>query len=275
MTETIRQWSEDKLNILRDYAAAYSTILSKKTNLKHIYIDAFAGSGKYISETTGKIVPGSPIKVLEVKPPFYEYHFVEKNPKKLNELKKLTEEYPKVHIYGGDCNEKLLKIIFPKVKYEDYKRALCFLDPYGIHLEWKVIQQAGKMKSVEIFLNFAILDMRRNVLRRNLNKVNESQIVRMNKFWGDDSWRNLLSSSQLSLDLFKEKNYVTLEYKNLAIEFQSRLKNVAEFKFVPDPIPVRNKQRNILYYLFFASQNQVGYKIAKHIFNTYSKKGII
>jgi three-Cys-motif partner protein len=233
MTETIRQWSEDKLNILRDYAAAYSTILSKKTNLKHIYIDAFAGSGKYISETTGKIVPGSPIKVLEVKPPFYEYHFVEKDPKKLNELKKLTEEYPKVHIYGGDCNEKLLKIIFPKVKYEDYKRALCFLDPYGIHLEWKVIQQAGKMKSVEIFLNFAILDMRRNVLRRNLNKVNESQIVRMNKFWGDDSWRNLLSSSQLSLNLFKEKKYITLEYKNLAKEFQSRLKKVAEFKFVP------------------------------------------
>jgi hypothetical protein len=33
-------WSEVKLDIIREYAVAYSTILSKQ-RLRHIYVDAF------------------------------------------------------------------------------------------------------------------------------------------------------------------------------------------------------------------------------------------
>jgi glucose-6-phosphate 1-dehydrogenase len=35
--------------------------------------------------------------------------------------------------------------VFPRVRYEDYRRALCFLDPYGLH-KWAVIE-AGEMHS--------------------------------------------------------------------------------------------------------------------------------
>ena len=37
-------WSEIKLAIIREYAKAYSTILSAQTNARfsHVYIDAFA-----------------------------------------------------------------------------------------------------------------------------------------------------------------------------------------------------------------------------------------
>jgi three-Cys-motif partner protein len=38
-------WSEAKLDIVRKYAKAYSTILSKQEKLIHVYIDAFAGPG--------------------------------------------------------------------------------------------------------------------------------------------------------------------------------------------------------------------------------------
>ena len=41
------------------------------------------------------------------------------------------------------------------------------LDPYGLHLDWEVIETAGKMRSIEIFLNFPIMDMNRNALWRN------------------------------------------------------------------------------------------------------------
>ena len=43
--DEIGYWSEIKLEIVRDYAAAYSTILTKK-NLPHVYVDAFAGAGR-------------------------------------------------------------------------------------------------------------------------------------------------------------------------------------------------------------------------------------
>ncbi len=50
--DEIGYWSEIKLDIIKDYAAAYSRILSsqKNPNFYHIYIDAFAGAGKHISK---------------------------------------------------------------------------------------------------------------------------------------------------------------------------------------------------------------------------------
>ena len=39
------------------------------------------------------------------------------------------------------------------------RRALCLLDPYNINLKWEVIETAGKMGSVEVFLNFMIMDI--------------------------------------------------------------------------------------------------------------------
>ena len=53
--DEIGYWSEIKLDIIKDYAAEYSLILSsqKKPRLYHIYIDAFAGAGKHISKKTG------------------------------------------------------------------------------------------------------------------------------------------------------------------------------------------------------------------------------
>jgi three-Cys-motif partner protein len=58
----IGPWSEVKLEIIRKYAQAYSTIFnaSNQQNLYHVYIDAFAGAGRHFSRASGAIVPGSP-----------------------------------------------------------------------------------------------------------------------------------------------------------------------------------------------------------------------
>jgi hypothetical protein len=45
--DEIGYWSEIKLDIVKDYASAYSRILAAQTKpaLHHVYIDAFAGAG--------------------------------------------------------------------------------------------------------------------------------------------------------------------------------------------------------------------------------------
>jgi three-Cys-motif partner protein len=68
----------------------------------------------------------------------------------------------------------LLENIFPNVKYENYRRALCLLDPYGLHLKWEVIQTAGRMGTIDMFLNFPIMDMNRNALWRNPELTRET-----------------------------------------------------------------------------------------------------
>ena len=56
--DEIGYWSEVKLDIVREYGAAYSKILSKQRGLQHVYIDAFAGAGQHISKRTGEFITG-------------------------------------------------------------------------------------------------------------------------------------------------------------------------------------------------------------------------
>src|SRR5258708_26870396 len=164
--EEIGYWSEVKLSILKEYAKAYSQIMAAQRNpaLRHCYIDAFAGSGIHLSKITNGFVAGSPLNALLIQPPFREFHLIDLSAKRLESLRKQVGSRKDVQIYHGDCNEVLLKKVFPQVEYAAYRRGLCLLDPYGLHLDWKVIQTAGRMKSIEIFLNFPVLDMNRNVL---------------------------------------------------------------------------------------------------------------
>ena len=143
--DRIGYWSEIKLDIIREYAGAYSRILSvqKQLGLTHVYIDAFAGAGVHISRTTGEYVPGSPLNALLIQPPFAEYHLIDLDSKKVQSLRDVVRDRPEVTIYEGDCNTILLDQVFPRVRFEDYRRALCLLDPYGLHLNWEVMQVAA------------------------------------------------------------------------------------------------------------------------------------
>jgi three-Cys-motif partner protein len=144
--DEIGYWSEVKLDIIREYAAAYSRILSSQESpsFYHICVDAFAGAGVHISKRTGEFLPGSPFNALMVKPSFREYHYIDIDRKKVDELEKLAGSRKDIKIYHGDCNQVLLNKVLPSAKYSDFRRALCILDPYGLHLDWQLPIQLGK-----------------------------------------------------------------------------------------------------------------------------------
>jgi len=269
--DEIGVWSEIKLEILKKYAAAYSRILRAQRNpsLYHVYIDAFAGAGIHLSETTGEFVPGSPLNALAVEPPFREFHLIDIDAEKVQNLKELIGERVDVHLYTGDCNQILLEGVFPQVRFEDYRRGLCILDPYGLQLIWEVIQTAGQMKTIDLFLNFPILDMNRNVLWRDPTGVGTEQIARMNLYWGDESWRHIAYSTTGNLFGYPEK-----EPNEIMVQaFLRRLKEVAGFNRVPQPLPMRNSKGAIVYYLFFASQKDTAENIVEEIFEKYRRRG--
>lgn len=269
--DKIGYWSEIKLEIINDYAKEYTKILSSEKNkfLKPIYIDAFSGAGKHLSKTSEKEILGSPQIALKVQPPFKEYHFIDMNSAKLDYLKKSAEDRDSVFFHEGNCNRILVDEIFPTITFKNYKRALCLLDPYGLQLDWKVIEQAGKSGVMEIFLNFPVLDINRNVIWKDYQKVTSYNLNRMNLFWGDDSWKNIAYEEEQTLfqtEMVKTKPDIIIK------AFQKRLKDVAGFDFVPEPLPMKNTSGNIVYYLYFASCNQTGKIIVQHIFNKYSNR---
>jgi three-Cys-motif partner protein len=269
--DEIGYWSEVKLDIVRKYAGAYSTIMNAQPTIQsYIYIDAFAGAGVHMSKATGEYVLGSPLNALNIQPSFKEFHFIDLDGGRAKSLRKLCTEFANVRVYEGDCNKLLIEKIFPSAKYSDYRRALCLLDPYGLHLDWKVLYAAGQMKSIEIFLNFPVMDMNMNVLWRNRQKVPAAQKARMDTFWGDDTWSfAVYKSTQGLFNDIEEKS----TNRDIAKAFQQRLHDVAGFAYVPAPIPMRNSTGSVVYYLFFASPNKTGAKIVQDIFDEYRDKG--
>lgn len=259
--DEIGYWSEIKLEIVRDYASAYSRILNAK-KLPHIYVDAFAGAGQHISKGSGEFVSGGPINALKVVPPFREYHFIDLSSAKVENLQSLAAGNERVSIYEGDCNEVLIKKIFPTLQFESYRRALCLLDPYGLDLDWQVMFQAGQLGTVDMFLNFPVMDMNRNALWRNPGKVSSERAQRMTRFWGDESWKQAAYSTAGNLfgEPEKEPNEAVAE------AFRERLIKVGGFKKVPVPLPMRNSRGAVVYYLFFASQVGVAENIVNDIF---------
>jgi three-Cys-motif partner protein len=143
------------------------------------------------------------------------------------------------------------------------------LDPYGLHLDWEVIAQAGQSGAVDLFLNFPVMDMNRNAIWRSPDKTPQDGIDRMTKFWGDQSWKQVAYAEDPQGNLFKEPDLVKQSNEAIVRAFQNRLKNVAGFAFVPDPLPMRNSNNAVVYYFWFASQKPVAQKIIESIFTKY------
>lgn len=237
----------------------------------HVYIDAFAGPGVHISRKTGSYVLGSPLNALEVQPSFREFFFIDIESEKADLLREYVGQRDDVHVYAGDCNDILLKQIFPNVNYSDFRRGLLLLDPYGLHLNWEVVLQAGQMKTIDLFLNFPIMDMNRNSLWRQPERVGQSGIQRMNAFWGDESWKEIAYRQEDTLfgpELVKEEGSTVVE------AYRQRLKQIARFEHVSRPLPMRNNQGALIYYLLFASQKRVAEGIVEDIFRKYETRGM-
>jgi three-Cys-motif partner protein len=261
-------WSEVKHEILEEYVSSYTTILARQRSRirRTVYADAFAGAGMAKRRETDELVPGSPLRVLAVDPPFDEYHFIELDRGKARLLEEQVHGRPNVRVHVGDCNSILRDEVLPRCRYEDFARGLCLLDPYGLTVEWKVLQRIGEMKSVEVFLNFMVVGANRNVLWGNPDRVPPGRARLMDRIWGDNSWRD---AAYHHVPTLFEPVAQKATNEELVEAYRQRLMNVAGFKYVPKPIPMKNTHNATIYYLFFASPNATGAKIIDAIFNKY------
>ena len=189
---------------------------------------------------------------------------------KVDGLRELVGNRSDVYFYHGDCNRILLEKVFARVRFEDYRRGLCLLDPYKLTLNWEVIREAGSMQSLDIFINFPIHDINRTVLHHDPEGVSQGNVARMNAFWGDDSWRDVAYDK--SLTLFGDIDLEKVSNPKFAEAFRQRLKKIAGFKRVPEPLPMRNSKSATVYYLFFASHKGTAEDIVTYIFDHFGRR---
>lgn len=266
--DEIGPWSEVKLDIMRKYAGPYSKIL-KSHGFRPGYIDAFSGPGLHVRKQDKQEVLGSPLVALSVDPPFGEYHFIDLDGEKVQFLRDRVGSRDDVSFYTGDSNRILLQFILPRFSYQQRTRALCLLDPYKLTLDWEVVAQAGKSRAVEVVINFPIMHMNRNCKKEHVAEILPGELAAMDTFWGDRSWHPAMFRDTGQMDMFGETDFAKQENRDLVNAFCDRLRKVAGFGFVADPLPMRIPTGGVVYYLIFASPNATGWKIVQDIYRNY------
>lgn len=267
--DEIGPWSEIKLDILRKYAHPYSLIL-KNYGFRHGYIDAFSGPGLHIRKAGGEEVQGSPLVALGVQPPFDEYHFIDLDGEKVDFLRGRVGSRTDVSFYNADSNQVMLETVLPRFTFAKRTRALCVLDPYGLTLDWKVVTTAGGSKAVEVFINFPVMQMNRNCKQPDIATILPGELDAMDRFWGDRSWHSAMFRPSQQTDLFGHGDMDKTENLDLVKAYCKRLKEVAGFGFVANPLAMRNSRNAVVYYLIFAGPNKTGWKIVQDIYRKYA-----
>lgn len=169
-------WTQEKLERVRKYLQAYTRIMSKRSYLQFAYVDAFAGTGyrtlKHDEEENELLFPdlageepqsfleGSARIALQVKPRFHKYIFVEKHLGRFAQLAQLRDEFPAlakdIILVNADANTYLQDELCAPQKNWKKHRAVLFLDPYGMQVEWQTLEAIASTKAIDLWMLFPI-----------------------------------------------------------------------------------------------------------------------
>ncbi|HHC78903.1 MAG TPA: three-Cys-motif partner protein TcmP [Flavobacteriia bacterium] len=277
-------WTENKIEILVEYAQAYLTIMNKyakKNNWKLLYFDGFAGSGfiKKGRNENQKIIVGAAKRILEIeKPiPFDLYYFVEKETENADKLLQTTKSEfsnKRIHIVNTDCNKKIetMSKFLKTTKGRKFK-VLAYIDPCGMQLNWKSLISLQEL-SVDVWI-LVPTGMGVNRLLKKNGRISDAWIERLETFLG-------MGKQEIIDYFYKEKTIPTLfgdeiviTKEDKAIEksarlYKERLNKL--FKFVSNPYVLKNKSNSTMFHFLMASNNQTAVKIANEITKKYNQK---
>ena len=283
------EWTTAKLKVLAGYLESYTTTLKdkplKERPFRKGYIDAFAGTGsrdtrhdeEIGASTQALLVPdqaekepqelldGSARLALKTEPRFDPYVFIERSAKRCAELKALKSEFPgladDIQVRQGDANAEIQDLC-----KKDWKshRAVLFLDPYRMQVEWKTIEAIAATKAIDLWLLFP-LGIGVNRLLTKTGDIPVSWRNRLNILLGTEDWYDEFYKVKTTPTLFGAQDLVVkATMETIGRYFNKRLQSIFA-GVVDEPGVLRNFANNPLYLLCFAAGNERGKDIAIRI----------
>jgi three-Cys-motif partner protein len=289
MPEPLRQfggdWTSEKLERLRNYLVAYQQAL-KNQPFTLYYVDAFAGTG-YNTLKAGaddasplfddlakpdarRFADGSARIALQVPTPFDHYVFVERDPDRHSELARLKSEFPHLANRIVTVHEEANSYLAAFCRSVDWlkanRRAVVFLDPFGMQVAGDTIQAIAATQAIDLWLLFPLGIGVNRMLPRH-GQIPPGWRRRLDLMFGQPDWFEAFYETRQTHDLFEGTAEITVkraDYDGIASYFVKRLKTV--FPHVADnPLPLLNSANCPLYLLCFAAANPRGGPIAKRI----------
>jgi three-Cys-motif partner protein len=284
-------WTTIKLDLVAKYLLAYTRVMSR-TGFRTTYVDAFAGSG-YRDPTRGPMdassttpvfpgfdeptsqesTDGSARIALKTQPPFDRYIFIEKNRSRCAQLEALRLEFSdlatRITVHAGDANAEIRKLC---QQNWDRDRAVLFLDPYGLQVEWESIRSIAYTKAIDLWLLFPLGIGVGRLLTKSGDIPDEWRRC-LDKLLGSSNWFEEFYRIDPNPDLYgHEQQLLRAPVEEIGRYFLDRLRTL--FPAVADhPRVLSNSTHSPMYLLCFAAGNARGAPIALRIANHLLKKG--
>lgn len=230
-----KEWSTVKDDILACYFKPYvSKILH--TNKPLLYVDCFAGKGKFDDGS-----PGSPLIALKIvdeclqattmRKTSVETVFIDLN--YAGDLKKNLVAYPSAKIVAGKYEDEICSIL----KGKHGRNVFLYIDPYGIKaLKCAMFDQFAnsRFNSIELLINlnsFGFIRAACNALGATFSEqemleglveysptrmdTTEQSINALNEIAGGDYWKTIIRNYQIGLiDGYEAEDQFTKQYCN-------------------------------------------------------------
>jgi three-Cys-motif partner protein len=283
-------WTEAKLDVLAKYLRGYTTAL-KNTTFEKLYIDAFAGTGYREARRDDEgpavspalllpdlaepepqaLLDGSARRALATNPPFDRYLFIERDAARCSQLETLRAEFPQladaIEIRQGDANAKIQALCS---EAWGRRRAVLFLDPYGMQVEWATIEAVARTQAIDLWILFP-LGIGVNRLLVKSGDVPEPWRRRLDCLLGTQDWYDEFYRVESTPTLFggAEERVIKASTQTIGKYFVKRLQSVFA-GVAPEPAVLRNSKNVPLYLLCFAVGNpgkgkDIALRIANHL----------
>ena len=188
-----------KLSMVERYLQAFSTALKGKFE-ELWYIDAFAGTGERTVKIAGVpegLLPGQEERIerrrgsaqiaIDIRPHFDRIVFMDAKRKHCLALKELAAEHPgrRIEIIRSDANEAIRREL--NANNWRGKRAVMFLDPYGMSLNWDTLVEIRKTEAIDVWYLVSLA----GIFRQATNdpaKIDHHKRASLNRMLGTTEW---------------------------------------------------------------------------------------
>ena len=243
-----------KHEILKRYMQAWMPIMGMSKFPQIVYIDGFAGPGRY---SQGE--EGSPIIALNAAleqqtriAARVSFLFVEKDGERASTLQAILDEIAipsnfTVRVYATDTFENAIGGLLSRLWVEGRKLppTFAFIDPFGWSgVPFSTVNRILSFSSCEVLVTFMYEEINRFI-------GHPDQESNFNLFFGTDKWKDIISISDS-----RERN------RQLHGLYLDQLRHAANARYVRS-FEMRNDNDVTDYYLFYATNSLMGLKKMK------------
>jgi three-Cys-motif partner protein len=262
-------WTEQKLDVLADYLAAFTKASTKAGTT--VYLDLFAGQAQNISRSRDEHpIRGSARRALDTRPPFTVLRFFELASRGASLDSALKAEYPNrnFRVVPGDCNI-MIDTALNDLSGLDWAPTFAFLDQQSTEVRWPTLQRLARHKradkpKTELWLLCASGLLPRG-LRIRADTIDTAVADQVTGMFGTDIWTEALTA--------------TRDNRLTGAQFRAELTSLMRWRLEQDlgykttlAFNVTNTSGTGIFDMIFATDHPAGARIMNHLYATAMRR---